>query len=80
MDGLIVIRSVTLSNHIAKTQLPEGVVVSYYRALGEGRRDNTVTPEGEQRAIESQRSSKELGIISEQISFQRIPKTILKYY
>jgi hypothetical protein len=26
MDGLIVIRSVMLSNHIAKTQLPEGVV------------------------------------------------------
>jgi hypothetical protein len=25
MDGLIVIRSVTLSNHIAWTQLPEGV-------------------------------------------------------
>jgi len=33
MDGLILIRSVTLSNHIARTQLPEGVVASYHRAL-----------------------------------------------
>jgi hypothetical protein len=47
MDGLIVIRSVTLSNHIAKTQLPEGVVVSYHRALGGRGRDNTIIPEVE---------------------------------
>jgi hypothetical protein len=33
MDGLILIRSVTLSNHIARTQQPEGVVASYHRAL-----------------------------------------------
>jgi len=33
MDGLIHIRSITLSNHIARTQLPEGVVASYHRAL-----------------------------------------------
>jgi hypothetical protein len=47
MDGLIVIRSVTLSNHIATAQLPEPVVVSYHRAP-EGRgRDNTITPKEE---------------------------------
>jgi len=49
MDGLIVIRSVTLSNYIAKTRLSEGVVVSYHPgAKGRGR-DNTVTPEEEGR-------------------------------
>jgi hypothetical protein len=44
MDGLIVIRSVMLSNDIAETQLTEGVVVSYRQAL-EGRgRNNAITP------------------------------------
>jgi hypothetical protein len=44
MDGLIVISSVMLSNDIAETQLPEGLVVSYRRAL-EGRgRNNSITP------------------------------------
>jgi hypothetical protein len=33
MDGLMLIRSVTLSNHIARTGLPGGVVASYFRAL-----------------------------------------------
>jgi hypothetical protein len=33
MDGLIVIRSVTLSNHIARARRCEGVVASYSRAL-----------------------------------------------
>jgi hypothetical protein len=47
MDGLIVIRSVTLSNHIAETQVPEGVVVSYHRALGGRGRTNTITLEVE---------------------------------
>jgi len=32
MDGLIIIRSLTLSNHIAETRLPEGVVASYHQA------------------------------------------------
>jgi hypothetical protein len=36
-----------LSNHIAKTQLPEGVVVSYYRASAGRGRDNTITPKEE---------------------------------
>jgi hypothetical protein len=45
MDGQIVLRSVTLSNHIAKTQLPEGVVVSYRRTLGGRGRDNIITHE-----------------------------------
>jgi hypothetical protein len=45
MDGLIVIRSVTLSNHIARTLLPEGIVASYHRALGRHGRDNAITPE-----------------------------------
>jgi hypothetical protein len=45
MDGLIVNRGVTVSNHIAKTRIPEGVVVSYPRALGGCDRDNTITPE-----------------------------------
>jgi len=33
MDALIVIRSVMLSNHVARMRLPGGVVASYYRAL-----------------------------------------------
>jgi hypothetical protein len=45
MDGLIVIRSVTLSNHIARTRLPEGVVAGYHRVLGGRGRDNAITPE-----------------------------------
>jgi len=66
MDGLIVIRSVTLSNHIAETQLPEGVVVSYYQAQGSVA-EITLSHQGKrERAIKSQRWSQELGIISEQ--------------
>jgi hypothetical protein len=38
-----------LSNHIAKTQLPEDIVASYHRALGERGQDNTITPEVERR-------------------------------
>jgi len=33
MDGLILIRSITLSNHIAGTQFPEGVVARYHWTL-----------------------------------------------
>jgi hypothetical protein len=33
MDGLILIRSSTRSNQVARMQTPEGVVVSYHRAL-----------------------------------------------
>jgi hypothetical protein len=33
MDGLILIRSVTLPNHIARTQLHKGVMASYDWAL-----------------------------------------------
>jgi hypothetical protein len=33
MDGLILIRSVMLSNHVARTRLPEGVMASYHWAL-----------------------------------------------
>jgi len=29
-DGLIIIRSVKLSNHVAMAQLPEGVAMSYF--------------------------------------------------
>jgi len=36
-----------LSKHIAKTQLPEGDVVGYYRAPGGRGRDNGITPEKE---------------------------------
>jgi hypothetical protein len=49
MDGLIVIRSITLSNHIAKTQLPEGVVAGYHRALGGRGQDNAITSKKEER-------------------------------
>jgi len=76
MDGLIVIRSVTLSNHIAETQLPEGVVVSYYRAQGRVAEITLLHRGNREGAIRSQRWSQELGIISEQISFQRTPKMI----
>jgi hypothetical protein len=47
MDGLIVIRSAKLSNHIAGTRLHEGVVVSYHPGAEERGRDNAVTPEEE---------------------------------
>jgi hypothetical protein len=47
MDGLTVIRSVMLSNHIAETQLHEGVVASYHQALGGDGRDNAITHEAE---------------------------------
>jgi hypothetical protein len=80
MDGLIVIRSITLLNHIAETQLPEGVVVSYQRGQRWRGRDTRYHTLGRARAIKSQRWLKELGINSEQTSFQRTPKTILKYY
>jgi len=79
MDGLIVSRSVTLSNHIAVTQLPEGVVASYYRALmgvaaialshlrkSEGYKEPALV-----KGIE--------GSIYKR-NFQRTPKTIIKYY
>jgi hypothetical protein len=33
MDGLILIRSVMLSNHIARTRLPEGVMASCHWVL-----------------------------------------------
>jgi hypothetical protein len=49
MDGLIFNGSVMLSNHIAKTQLPEGILASYHRALGGRGRDNAITPEVERR-------------------------------
>jgi len=42
MDGLIVIRSVTLSNHIASTQSLEGVVASYRWVLRGHGRDNAI--------------------------------------
>jgi hypothetical protein len=47
MDGLIVIWSIMLSNHIAATQLPEGVVASYHRALTGRGRGNAITPKAE---------------------------------
>jgi len=69
-----------LSNHIAETQLPEGVVVSYCRAQ-RGVAEITISHRRKRAwAIKSQRWSKELGIISKQTSFQKTPKTILKYY
>jgi hypothetical protein len=49
MDGLIVIWSIMLSKHIAATQLPEGVVASYHRALTGRGRGNAITPKAEQR-------------------------------
>jgi hypothetical protein len=49
MDGLIVIRSVTLSNDIAKTHSLEVVAASYYWALRECHRDSTITPKEDQR-------------------------------
>jgi len=42
MDGLSVTRSVTLSNPIAKTPQPEGVVVRYHQAQKERGHDNTI--------------------------------------
>jgi hypothetical protein len=47
MDGLIVIRSVTLSNNIARTPFPEGVVASNHQASGGHGRDNAITREEE---------------------------------
>jgi hypothetical protein len=47
MDHLIVIRSVTLSNHIARTRNPQGVMASYHRVSGGCGRDNAITPEEE---------------------------------
>jgi hypothetical protein len=41
------IRSVMLSNHIAGTRLPQGVVASGYQALRGHGRDNAITPEKE---------------------------------
>jgi len=58
MDGLIVIRSVMLSNHIDKALQPEGVVVSYHRVLIGRGQDNTIMTKEERRAIKSQRWSK----------------------
>jgi hypothetical protein len=49
MNGLIVIRSVMLSNHVAGTRLAEGVVARCHRALRECGRDSAITPEEEQR-------------------------------
>jgi hypothetical protein len=43
MDGLMFIRSVTLSNQIAETQLPEGVVVSYLSGARVGRAEITLS-------------------------------------
>ena len=79
MDGLILIRSVTLSNHVARTRLPDGVVASYHRALG-GAGEIVLSHlrrnEGykEPAVVEGIRSR-----INE-ISFQRTPKMILKSY
>jgi len=33
MDDLILVRSVMLSNHIARARLPEGILASYHRVL-----------------------------------------------
>jgi len=50
-----------LSNHIAQTQLPEGVVVSYYRAQ-RGMAEITLSHRRKREwAIKSQRWSKDLG-------------------
>jgi hypothetical protein len=46
MDGLILIRSVTLSNHIAGAPQPEGVVGVVTGRLGGCGRDNAVRIEG----------------------------------
>jgi hypothetical protein len=80
MDGLIVIWSVMLSNHIAATQLPECVVASYHRSLRGRARGNGFTPMEEQGQLRANVARRNLGIISELISFERTPKTILKYY
>jgi hypothetical protein len=75
MDGLIVIRSVTLSNYIAKTRRPEGVMISYCQAL-RGVVEITLSHLGknegnkEPALVEGMRRSIHM------ISFQRIPKTI----
>jgi len=79
MDGLILIRSVLLSNHVARTQLPEGVVASYHRALRVMAKialSHLRKSEGykEPALVEGMRS------IIHKISFQRTLKTILKYY
>ena len=66
MDGLIVIRSVTLSNHIKTTRLLEGVKVGCYRMLWGRGRDDAITP----KAIKSQYRSKELGGASTGLAFR----------
>ena len=44
-DGWILIRTVTLSNHIGGTRYPEGIVASYHPALRGRGGDNAITPE-----------------------------------
>jgi hypothetical protein len=80
MDGLIVIRSMTLSNNITKAQFLEAVLASYFRVLAGRGRDNTITLRARRKAIKSQYWSDELETIIHKISFQRTPKMILKYY
>jgi len=70
MDGLIVMRSVTLSNHIETTQFPEGDVAGCYRARWGRGQDDSITPKEETKAINSQRRSKELGVSSTGLAFR----------
>jgi len=70
MDGLIVIRSITLSNHIKTTRLLERVVAGCYQMLWGCGRDNAITPKEERKAIKSQRQSKELRASSTGLAFK----------
>jgi hypothetical protein len=70
MDGLIVIRSVTLSNHIMTTRFPEGVVVGCYRALRGRGRDNAITPKDETKAVKSRHWLRDLRALSTRLAFR----------
>jgi len=80
MDGLILIRSIILSNHIARMRLPGGVMATYHRAL-RGVAKIALSH------LRKNRGYKEPALVDgierdimHNISFQTTPKTILKYY
>jgi hypothetical protein len=81
MDGLIVIRSITLSNLIAETRLPEGVVAKVVtwalRSVAEITLSHLRKKDGykEPALVEGIRGSS-----ANSLAFRRTPKMILKYY
>jgi hypothetical protein len=71
-------RRITLSNHIARTRLPESVVASYYGEL-RGVAEITLSHQRNSEGYKEPVLDQGLRIIHK-ISFQRTLETILKYY